>query len=98
MSDKNEFDIGGWYLERTFEGKGDDNSQKIKVTLPDGSFLERKSRLNLWAGYGDKITEDFKSDILYRHLTDWGNGSVQVTRLFDQDNNLKAIHTKNVIF
>lgn len=98
MSDKSDFDVSGWYLERTFEGENDDHTRNIKVTLPDGSFLERRSRLNLWAGYVDNVNEDFKSDILYRHLTDWGTGNVQITRLYDRDNHLKATHTKNVIF
>ena len=39
MSDKTEFDMGGWYVERTFEGEHDDLARKMKVTLPDGSFL-----------------------------------------------------------
>ena len=69
-----------------------------KVTLPDGTYLEKKSRIYLWSGYVENIIEDFRSDIIYRHLKDWGTGSLQVTRLFDRNNEMKAIHRKNVIY
>lgn len=99
MSDKNDFDLSGWHVERTFEGVDDNAERKIRVTLPDGSFLERKSRLNLWSGRAvDGVNEDFRTDIFYRHLSDWGSGTVQVTRLFDNNGELKAVHTKNVIY
>lgn len=33
MSDKSEFDLSGWRLERTFEGPNDDQQRKIRVSF-----------------------------------------------------------------
>lgn len=38
MSDKSEFDLSGWRLERTFEGPNDDQQRKIRVSL-SGYFI-----------------------------------------------------------
>lgn len=100
MSDKSEFDLSGWRLERTFgsDQEADQDKRRITVTLPTGTYLERKSRINIWAGYVDNVREDLRADVIFQHLRDWGKASVQVTKLYDQNNELKAIHKKNVIY
>lgn len=94
MSDSNAFDLSGWYLERILDNKGN----QLKVTLPDGAVVEKKARLNLWSGNFDNVEENFRSDIIYRHVKDWGKGDVLVTRLYDRNGDLKSTHSQNIIY
>jgi hypothetical protein len=95
MSERNEYDLSRWYLERFVDG----SRGMIRVSIPDGVRLEPKSRVNLWTGdCPANVQENLKSDIVYREIDDWGKGTTILTRLFDANSEIKSIHTQKFIY